>query len=121
MQAGFVTGSSTKRVEVDQAPCKKPSYSVTVIALGTFYAVENCTDDASDNVRNERSRSQVKLVKKYPRSSMIEDRLSALMMMKVHRQQAENMSVDELLTTFEQRHLRRMLLKCRLSSDRPDR
>ena len=69
---------------------------------------------------NERSHSQVKLVKTYLRSSMTENRLSALMLMKVHRQLAENLSVNELVTRFEQRHPRRMLLKCLLNSDRPD-
>jgi hypothetical protein len=63
---------------------------------------------------NERSHSQVKLVKTYMRSSMTDDRLGALMMMKVHRRLAESLSDNELVARFEQRHPRRMLLKCLL-------
>ena len=61
---------------------------------------------------NERSHSQLKLVKTYLRSTMAENRLGALMLMKVHLKLADNLSTAELVDKFEQRHPRRMLLKC---------
>jgi hypothetical protein len=66
---------------------------------------------------NERSHSQLKLVKTYLRSTMTEERLGSLMLMKVHRQLAGSLSNDVLVDAFEQKHPRRMLLKCLLSTD----
>ena len=57
---------------------------------------------------NERSNSQIKLLKTYVRSTMSEDRLSGLAMMKIHRNKQLNM--DTLVNKFTTQHPRRMLL-----------
>ena len=61
---------------------------------------------------NERSHSQLKLLKTNLRSTMGADRLSSVMLMKVHRQLAAELPVSDLVDKFERRHPRRMLLNC---------
>ena len=46
---------------------------------------------------------------------MAEERLSGLAMMKIHRRRANELNLDTLVTTFVNRHPRRMLLLCVLS------
>ena len=55
----------------------------------------------------------VKLVKTNLRSTMGQDRLSSLMLMKVYRQLAAVLPLTDLVDKFE-RHPRRMLLNCML-------
>lgn len=59
---------------------------------------------------NERSHSQLKLVKSCLRSTMTEDRLSSLLLMKIHRGVAENLNLQDLVNKFAMRHPRRLLL-----------
>jgi len=61
---------------------------------------------------NERSHSQLKLLKTNLRSTMGADRFSSVMLMKVHRQLAAELPVSDLVDKFERRHPRRMLLNC---------
>jgi hypothetical protein len=63
---------------------------------------------------NERSHSQLKLVKTHLRTTMSEERLSALMLLKVHRIAAKNLSISRLVDQFVLKYPRRMLLKCLL-------
>ena len=61
---------------------------------------------------NEMSNSQLKLLKTYLRSTISEERLSALALMKIHREKILNLDIDALVTTFANMHPRRMLLQC---------
>ena len=60
----------------------------------------------------ERSNSQLKLLKTYLRSTMTEERLSALAIIKVHRSMVEDLNHDELVVAFANKHTRRMALPC---------
>ena len=64
---------------------------------------------------NERANSQLKLLKTYLQSTMSEERLSALAMMKVHRTSAKRLSLDSLVVAFTNKNNRRMLLPCMFS------
>ena len=66
---------------------------------------------------NERANSQIKLLKTYLRSTMSEDRLSSLAMMKIHRKKVKELDLDILVQQFANMHPRRMLLPCVLSDD----
>jgi hypothetical protein len=59
---------------------------------------------------NERSHSQLKLLKTSLRSTMHEERLSGLSLMKIHRQLTEKLSLEELVNRFAQVHQRRLKL-----------
>ena len=63
----------------------------------------------------ERNFSQLKLVKMSCRSTMTADRLSGLAIMKISRQYCDELSVQELVQSFMQRHSRRMKLPFILS------
>ena len=63
----------------------------------------------------ERSNSQLKLLKTYLRSTMTEERLSALAVIKVHRSMIEDLNFDQLVVEFANKHPRRMTLPCVLS------
>ena len=56
--------------------------------------------------------SQLKLLKTYLRSTMTEERLSALAVIKVHRSMVEDLNFDQLVVTFANKHPRRMALPC---------
>ena len=56
---------------------------------------------------NEHSNSQLKLLKTY---LMSEERMSALALMKIHRQKTKDIDLDLAVTMFANRHSRRMLL-----------
>lgn len=86
-------------------------------------ALLTCDEDSFPNIKvlltiactlpvtvceNERSNSQIKLLKNYLRSTMSEERLSGLAMMKIHRNKQLNM--DSLVHLFALQHPRRMLL-----------
>ncbi len=90
-------------------------------------ALAHCDIDSFPNIRvllliactlpvtvceNERSNSQIKLLKTYLRSTMNEDRMSALAIMKIHRQKAKELDLNCLVHDFANRHPRRMLLPC---------
>ena len=63
----------------------------------------------------ERSNSQLKLLKTYLRSTMTEERLSALALIKVHRRMVADLDFDHLVVEFANKHPRRMALPCVLS------
>ena len=63
----------------------------------------------------ERSNSQLKLLKTYLRSTMTEERLSSLAMIKVHREMVANLDFDKLVVDFANKHPRRMTMPCVLS------
>ena len=65
---------------------------------------------------NERSNSQLKLLKTYLRSTMSEERMSALALMKIHRQRTKNINLDAAVAMFANRHPRRMILPFVLNS-----
>ena len=63
----------------------------------------------------ERSNSQLKLLKTYLRSTMTEERLSSLAVIKIHREMVADLDFDKLVVEFSNRHPRRMALPCVLS------
>ena len=63
----------------------------------------------------ERSNSQLKLLKTYLRSTMTEERLSSLAVIKIHREMVADLDFDKLVVEFANRHPRRMALPCVLS------
>ena len=93
-------------------------------------ALQYCDKDAFPNIyvllviactlpvttcETERSNSQLKLLKTYLRSTMTNERLSALAVIKVHRSMVEDLNFDQLVLTFANKHPRRMSLPCVLS------
>ena len=93
-------------------------------------ALQYCDKDAFPNIyvllviactlpvttcETERSNSQLKLLNTYLRSTMTEERLSALAIIKVHRSMVEDLNHDELVVAFANKHTRRMALPCILS------
>ena len=93
-------------------------------------ALQYCDKDAFPNIyvllviactlpvttcETERSNSQLKLLKTYLRSTMTNERLSDLAVIKVHRSMVESLDFDELVVTFANKHPRRMALPCVLS------
>ena len=56
--------------------------------------------------------SQLKLLKTYLRSTMTEQRLFALAMIKVHHRIVEELDFDKLVVDFANQHPRRMTLPC---------
>ena len=93
-------------------------------------ALQYCDKDAFPNIyvllliactlpvttcETERSNSQLKLLKTYLRSTMTEERLSALAVIKVHRGMVEDLNFDQLVVMFANKHPRRMALPCVLS------
>ena len=60
---------------------------------------------------NERSHSQMKVLKTSYRSTMSQDRLGSISLIKIHRSMAETLDIGVLVDKFEQRFPRRMLLK----------
>ena len=63
----------------------------------------------------ERANSQLKLLKTYLRSTMTEERLSSLAMIKIHRDRVANLDFDKLVVDFANKHPRRMALPCVLT------
>ena len=63
----------------------------------------------------ERSNSQLKLLKTYIHSTMTEERLSSLAVIKIHREMVIDLDFDKLVVEFTNRHPRRMALPCVLS------
>ena len=63
----------------------------------------------------ERSNSQLKLLKTYLRSTMTEERLSSLAVIKIHREMVADLDFDKLVVEIANRHPRRMALPCVLS------
>lgn len=59
---------------------------------------------------NERANSQLKLLKTYLRTTMTEERLSALAIIKIHQTIAKQLDRDLLVQTFANTHPRRMLM-----------
>ena len=55
-----------------------------------------------------RANSQLKLLKTYIRSTMSEERLSALANIKIHRRMVAELDLNELVVTFANKHPRRM-------------
>ena len=93
-------------------------------------ALQCCDEDAFPNIHklltiactlpvttceNERANSQLKLLKTYLRSTMSEERLSALANMKIHRRMVSDLDLDQLVVAFANKHSRRMALPCVLS------
>ena len=93
-------------------------------------AFQCCDEDAFPNIHklltiactlpvttceNERANSQLKLLKTYLRSTMSEERLSALANMKIHRGMVSDFNLDQLVVAFANKHSRRMTLPCVLS------
>ena len=62
--------------------------------------------------KTERSNSQLKLLKTYLRSTMTEERLSSLAIIKIHRDTVANLDIDKLVVDFANKHPRRMALPC---------
>lgn len=88
-------------------------------------ALLGCDEDAFPNIyvlltiactlpvttcETERANSQLKLLKTYLRSTMSEERLSALANLKIHRRMVSELDVDELVVAFANKHPRRMTL-----------
>ena len=63
----------------------------------------------------ERANSQLKLLKTYLRSTMSEERLAALAIIKVHRRMVSDLDFNELVVAFANKHPRRMALPCVLA------
>ena len=61
---------------------------------------------------NERSNSQLKLLKTYLRSTMTEKRLSSLALIKIHHDMVANLDFNKLVVAFANKHPRRMALPC---------
>ena len=61
---------------------------------------------------NERSNSQLKLLKSYLRSTMTEKRLSSLALIKIHRDMVANLDFNKLVVAFANKHPRGMALPC---------
>ena len=93
-------------------------------------ALQACDKDAFPNIyvplviactlpvtpcETERCNSQLKLLKTYLRSTMTEQRLSDLAMIKVHRNIVSELDFDKLVIKFANKHPRRMSLPCILS------
>ena len=84
-----------------------------------------CDEDAFPNIlactlpvttcETERANSQLKLLKTYLRSTMSEERLAALAIIKVHRRMVSDLDFDELVVAFANKHPRRMALPCVLA------
>ena len=90
-------------------------------------ALKACDEDAFSNLyvllvvactlpvttcETERCNSQLKLLKTYLRSTMTEQRLFALAMIKVHHRIVEELDFDKLVVDFANQHPRRMTLPC---------
>ena len=58
----------------------------------------------------ERANSQFKLLKTYLRSTMSEERLSALAMMKIHREKVKHLKLDCFVTDFVNQRPRTMYI-----------
>ena len=58
----------------------------------------------------ERSNSQLKLLKMYLHSTMTEERLSSLAIIKIHRDMVANLDFDKLVVDFANKHPRRSAL-----------
>ena len=54
-------------------------------------------------------------MKTYLRSTMTEERLSSLAVIKIHREMVADLDFDKLVVEFANRHPRRMALPCVLS------
>ena len=95
-------------------------------------ALQCCDEDAFPNLKvllviactlpittceTERANSQLKLIKTDLRSTMAEERLAGLAMIKVHRRMVDDLDFDELIVTFANKHPRRMALPCVLSDN----
>ena len=80
-----------------------PNISI-LLAIACTLPVTTC--------ETERSNSQLKLLKTYLRSTMTEERLSSLAMIKIHRTMIDNLDFDKLLIDFSNKHPRRMALPC---------
>ena len=93
-------------------------------------ALQFCNEDAFPNIyvllviactlpvttcETERSNSQLKLLKTYLRSTMGEERLSDLAVIKVHRRMVADLDFDQLVADFSNKHPRRMTLSYVLS------
>ena len=83
-----------------------PNISV-LLAIACTLPVTTC--------ETERSNSQLKLLKTYLRSTMTEERLSSLAVIKIHREMIADLDFDKLVVEFANRHPRRMALPCVLS------
>ena len=88
-------------------------------------ALLGCDEDAFPNIyvlltiactlpvttcETERANSQLKLLKTYLRSTMSQERLSALANIKIHRRMVAELDLNELVITFANEHPRRMIL-----------
>ena len=100
-----------KRPNILQAAlqyCDKDAFLIYVLlVIACTLPVTTC--------ETERFNSQLKLLKTYLRSTMTEERLSALAVIKVHRSMVEDLNFDQLVVTFANKHPRRMALPCVLS------
>ena len=93
-------------------------------------ALKACDEDAYPNIfvllsiactlpvttcETERSNSQLKLLKTYLRSTMSEERLSSLAIIKIHRRMVDGFDYDKLVLKFAHKHPRRLSMPCVLS------
>ncbi|GFU26469.1 hypothetical protein TNCV_4287091 [Trichonephila clavipes] len=62
----------------------------------------------------ERSFSKLKLIKNYLRCMMSEERLSYLSLISIEQQEARKIELDELITDFAKKNVRRQSLFCDL-------
>ncbi len=83
-----------------------PNISV-LLAIACTLPVTTC--------ETERCNSQLKLLKTYLRSTMTEERLSSLALIKIHRDMTATLNFNQLVVDFSNKHPRRMLLPCVLS------
>ena len=72
-----------------------PNISI-LLAIACTLPVTTC--------ETERSNSQLKLLKTYLRSTMTEERLSSLAMIKIHRRTIDNLDFDKLVIDFANKH-----------------
>ena len=80
-----------------------PNISV-LLAIAYTLPVTTC--------ETKRANSQLKLLKTYLRSTMTEERLTSLAMIKIHRDRVANLDFDKLVVDFANKHPRRMALPC---------
>ena len=86
--------------------CEKEDYPSIFVLLATACTLPVTTCE------NERSNSQLKLLKPYFHSTMAEKRHSSLALIKIHRDMVTNLDFDKLVVVFANIHPRRMALPC---------
>ena len=123
----MVLGPILTRTEFDMTA--HPYHLTRGLILFKYVALQYCDEDAFPNIyvllviactlpvttceTERRSNSQLKLLKIYLSSTMMEERLSTLTVIKVNRSMVEDLNFDQV--TFANKHPRKMALPYLLS------